>query len=144
MPSQHRKAAPRIPAVHRIRIWVVAGDSTHMKEGTPYIPTQNKLPSYFIISQQIDQQRVKSTTPPHHNASKTHLNKSLSNTHETQIIKFWQNVCLNFETNHLTAFDKVPAVFGCYFPSHFLGISMELHATWCLPVWPWLFVAPIQ
>ena len=27
------------------------------------------------------------------------------------------------------------------FPCHFLGISMELHATWCLPMRTWLFLS---
>ena len=45
------------------------------------------------------------------------------------------------ETNNLTGFGKVPAVFGCHFPWHFLGISMELHATWCIPMRAWLFVS---
>ena len=44
------------------------------------------------------------------------------------------------ETNILTDFDKAPAVFGCHFPWHFLGISMELHANWLLPTRAWLFV----
>ena len=93
------------------------------------------------ISANMHQQRAKSTTATHHNASKSHLNKSLSNTYQIRT-KFNQILakCLP-ETNNLTSFDNVPAVFGCHFPWHFLGISMELHATWCLPIQAWLFVS---
>ena len=101
-----------------------------------YISTQNKL--LAIISQQIGINKGPKVQQHH---IIMHQNRILTNLCQIRT-KFNQILakCLP-ETNNMTGFDKVPTVFGCHFPWHFLGISMELHATWRIPMRAWLFVS---